>query len=585
MTIRPLTPLLGALALLGCRQLLGIEGDVTEVAAGGDAAGAAAASDGGGGTSAAGGSPGSGGSTGGGGGVVLGPGEPCTASGQCMSMLCSDEGVCCDSQCSGVCMSCVAATNGGNAGMCLPAVVGTDPQSDCAGVEVCDAGAACARGVHLWSTGFDVPGDDEPLAVDVDASDRIVVAGSFNTALDLGAGALSYVGGSDMFVARFASDGTLVDATGYGSSANDHAFVAACGDELAVAGTAGGSINMGGGVIGGAGGLDMIVARYDDTGAHRWSAAYGGNALQRVDAVACNAAGDMFVAGITDQTFMIDSTTVTASGLSGFVTKLTQSGMTWQAAWTVTINGNVNTDAIDLDTDGGVWLSGTFGGPMLDVGGTMIAQPASTRGGFVSKISASGAVVDAQAFGNMEIDDNGPLVAVDRSAPAKLYLVGSLNGNAFISSWGSSIVNSVNGIDQFGYRFDVSGAMIQEDWFGLYVGANQSTPIGAAAAGSGDVAIAGEYRESLNVAGTTFPSSPSEDSGYVFVLDDAGNHVWHRAIGPGDLTPVSATDVAIDSGGNVIVVGEFSGTINLGGSADTLTAPSGADIFMAKMTP
>jgi hypothetical protein len=54
-------------------------------------------------------------------------GQPCASGGQCATGFCFD-GVCCQSDCSGVCQTCAAA---GSVGTCLPAEIGTDPRQDC----------------------------------------------------------------------------------------------------------------------------------------------------------------------------------------------------------------------------------------------------------------------------------------------------------------------------------------------------------------------------------------------------------------------------------------------------------------------
>ncbi|MDC3953541.1 SBBP repeat-containing protein [Polyangium jinanense] len=72
----------------------------------------------------------------------------------------------------------------------------------------------------------------------------------------------------------------------------------------------------------------------------------------------------------------------------------------------------------------------------------------------------------------------------------------------------------------------------------------------------------------------------SAGSAYVAKFDAAGVKQWERAYPATAYGVVRALD--IDTGGNVILVGEFSGTIDFGG--DDLTTPSpGADIFVVKL--
>lgn len=58
-------------------------------------------------------------------------------------------------------------------------------------------------GDHLWSGLFGGQYDDEAVAVAIDSSDNIVVAGRFAETIDLGNGLLTSNGGRDLFLAKF----------------------------------------------------------------------------------------------------------------------------------------------------------------------------------------------------------------------------------------------------------------------------------------------------------------------------------------------------------------------------------------------
>lgn len=77
--------------------------------------------------------------------LPLGQGAPCTSNGECSSFACAD-GICCDSACTGECMSCLAAKKGaGVDGTCGPVALDTDPDDECAAqpVSACSTTGAC----------------------------------------------------------------------------------------------------------------------------------------------------------------------------------------------------------------------------------------------------------------------------------------------------------------------------------------------------------------------------------------------------------------------------------------------------------
>src|ERR1044071_5002891 len=72
---------------------------------------------------------------------VAGIGETCQVAGDCGSGHCTD-GVCCSTECAGMCQSCALP---GNLGTCLLADPGTDPRNDCQdqGVASCGNDGTC----------------------------------------------------------------------------------------------------------------------------------------------------------------------------------------------------------------------------------------------------------------------------------------------------------------------------------------------------------------------------------------------------------------------------------------------------------
>ncbi len=76
-------------------------------------------------------------------GTCAATGGSCITGAQCASGFCSD-GVCCDTECSGLCQSCRASETGGVTGQCANVSPGTDPASECEPGS-CDGQGACQR--------------------------------------------------------------------------------------------------------------------------------------------------------------------------------------------------------------------------------------------------------------------------------------------------------------------------------------------------------------------------------------------------------------------------------------------------------
>jgi hypothetical protein len=84
-------------------------------------------------------------------GLKLPDGDPCTIDDECMSGNCpSEDLVCCNVACAGVCESCLGARTCGVDGTCRDITAGTDPDTEC-NQDVC-FGGACQTGKIVFAT-------------------------------------------------------------------------------------------------------------------------------------------------------------------------------------------------------------------------------------------------------------------------------------------------------------------------------------------------------------------------------------------------------------------------------------------------
>jgi hypothetical protein len=178
-------------------------------------------------------------------------------------------------------------------------------------------------GTHLWSKVFG-SNTNEPAgqAVAMDASGNVVVAGKFDGTVDFGGGGLATAGSTDVFVGKYAAaNGAYVWARRLGGTGPDVARAVrldTAGD-VVVAGSFNGAVDFGGGTLTSAGGTDGFVAKYSGTdGSHFWSKQLGGPGEDYARAVALDL--NVVVAGEFTGTASFEGGNLTAGGGSdGFV--------------------------------------------------------------------------------------------------------------------------------------------------------------------------------------------------------------------------------------------------------------------------
>ncbi|MEM6789966.1 MAG: hypothetical protein AAF715_20770 [Myxococcota bacterium] len=288
-----------------------------------------------------------------------------------------------------------------------------------------------------------------------------------------------------------------------------------------VAGTVEGIVEIGGPALPAAGLLDIFVAAYSSDLAHVWSRSFGGPGPD--DAYGLDVAddGDVLVAG------------------------------SYRSAWTF---GGTDLPTTNQDR------AAVF---MLD-----------------SQGSPAGAVVAG------ETNPNASAVAVSRAldvATARTgggaFVVGEYEGPIAFGP-DSFDANSV-GLDAFVARFDrTSGTFTWAESFGNGAHDHSLTTVITTEDGDDPIA-AGQFRGATSVLGTTVQSLGDDANALVVRLDGAsGQAVFVTTL----RTTGSATISAMATlGDDFIVVGSYSGTLDVGDGTTLLPAAAGTDPFVARM--
>ena len=153
--------------------------------------------------------------------------------------------------------------------------------------------------VHVWSKRFGSTGADLGNALGVNSTGEVQITGSFNNTVDFGGGGLVSGGGSDVFLARYASNGAHLWSKNFAGAGNATGFslsVDATG-RIFVAGSFASSMDMGGGPLSSAGADDIFVGQFNSSGTHLWSARFGSTGTDVANGVGTDGAGRLAMTG------------------------------------------------------------------------------------------------------------------------------------------------------------------------------------------------------------------------------------------------------------------------------------------------
>ena len=304
-------------------------------------------------------------------------------------------------------------------------------------------------------------------------------------------------------------------------------------------------------------------------GSEVWSRRFSGvgafdNAY--ASAVAVDGQGNSIVVGSFQRTVDFGGgSLVSAGGSDVFAVKYSPTG---QHLWSQRFGG-IDEDVaqgVAVDRNGNVFVTGYFAGSANFGGATFTAVGQTDI--FLAKYSPTGGHLWSSRFGGYN-PDRGYAVATD--ALGNIVVTGYMVGTV---DFGGGPLVSAGLADVFLAMFTSAGAHM---WSRRFGGASSDIAESVAVDALGNVAAAGYFQGSVNFGGGPLASAGGNDI-FVARYDANGNHLWSRQWG--GASDDRATGVAVDSLGNVIVTGTFTGDVNFGGGP--LVNPGGSDIFLVK---
>lgn len=225
-------------------------------------------------------------------------------------------------------------------------------------------------GSHVWSKRWGATEDQSARLVGVDQEGNVFLAGHFRGGLDFGDGAISYVGGVDVFLAKLDPSGNLLWKRGYGSGLDETVGGLAVDGEggVVLVGTFHESVNLGGGPLNSAGGADFFAVKLDAGGNHIWSRRFGDGTEQSIIRVGSDVAGNTILTGALLGTLDFGNGPMpSAGGKDIFIAKLDALG---KHLWSRRFGdgGDQESRAVAIGAGTAVFFAGNFGGT-IDLGG------------------------------------------------------------------------------------------------------------------------------------------------------------------------------------------------------------------------
>ena len=420
-----------------------------------------------------------------------------------------------------------------------------------------------------------LPSNEPDLGMSLDSQGNCYMTGWFTGTNDFGGVVLTNatVGGTDIYVAKYNSTGDLqwVQSAGSSTSASLNYGRGAGVDtngNIYVTGGFLGPANFGGINLPGsqAGYEEFFLAKYDSTGAIQWvRQADRTNGVGYSDGVygiglAVDGAGNSYALAFGyAATITFGTTTLTIPGdygESSFLVKYDDNGNV-QWAQVLGGTGETYTTKVAVDTDGNVYVRGTFSANLTIGTSNLVVSAGSTKNMFVAKFANSGALLWVQQPTGGNVDEGG--VAVDLAG--NVYVSGSLNSK--LDFGGISLTVSGTS-DAFVAKYNNAGVI---QWARQAGGSTYDTYWDAVLDGQGNVYAAGNLSSKAVV--TKYSAQ--------------GTLQWSYSANSPAANPVGslASKAAVDLAGNCFLAGLYQGTATFG---TTVLPSQGAwNFFLSKV--
>ncbi len=296
------------------------------------------------------------------------------------------------------------------------------------------AAAAEAPPDFLWTHQAGGKDTDAGCGVAVDNSGNVFVTGYFFGTNSFGATNLISAGEDDIFVAKYDSAGNLLWARRAGGSASDEglAVAADAAGNAFVTGLFQGTASFGTTNLTSSGQSDIFLAKYGPAGTLLWARKAGGNDFDEGHGLALDAAGDAYLTGYCTGTAAFGSINPASLGGSNnmFVAKCSSAGT---FLWVRRAGGDSDDqgNAIAVDAATNVYVTGAFADNVTFANTNLSGT--GTNGAldvFVAKYDSAGNFLWARKGGGSDNDQGYAIVA---DAAGNSYVAGQIFGTAAFS--------------------------------------------------------------------------------------------------------------------------------------------------------
>lgn len=420
--------------------------------------------------------------------------------------------------------------------------------------------------IHRSSVRYGSTGGDGGSTLTVDGGGSVIVAGVFSNTVNFGGANLVSAGIYDIFLAKYFNGVHFWSQRFGGTSFDDpRAICVDASDNIYLAGTFSNTVNFGGGNLVSAGAYDIFLAKYNSAGTHLWSKRFGSSDFDFGMSVGVDGSG-VYLTGYFREPIDFGGGDLTSAGLEDiFLAKFDLNG---NHLWSQNF-GDVNADigyGLAVNPTGGVVVTGSFEDMVNFGGGALFSAGSSDI--FLAKFLSNGVYSSSFRKGGSSAD---LATAVTVDGAQDVLVTGAFTST--VNFGGGDLTAFGANYDIFVAKYDVAGNHV---WSRKAGGDNNDVPQTIAIDKSNNVYIAGFFTGIAYFGSDTFFGSGGPD---IFLSRYSANGLYHWSRGFGGASTDVGRSIAVDKFGNVVMTGDFQGTVDFGGGGLVSAGSSDAVIL------
>jgi len=270
-------------------------------------------------------------------------------------------------------------------------------------------------GNYLFAKTLGCFNNDNACDVTVDRNNNVIVTGFFNYALQVSSTSLfqNAKGANDAFLVKFDSEGNFLWSMTYASAGQDYGRSVACDNagNIYLAGEFKGTLAMGGSNLQSQNDINVYLAKFDQSGAVQWAVQRGASGNDSVRSIAVTSSGDVYLA-------------YKQVNANPYIARYSSDGV---SQGTISFSGTGTMDVTDIlcDMYGNAYFAGSYSGT-INFGSVSSSSTGSGSDYYIVRCGADNNV-NMSFFGNQSTANSINALALD-------FANNVVAGGAFTSS-------------------------------------------------------------------------------------------------------------------------------------------------------